>query len=198
MLETCYKKKCNEAGLDEAGRGCLAGPVFAAAVILPDDYYNKEMRDSKMLNEKQREILRLEIEKNALCFCVMKVDEKTIDSINILKSSILAMHKCIEKLKLKPGHLLIDGNYFLPFDGIEHKTIVKGDNKFLNIAAASILAKTYRDEWMKKIGNEYPQYNWAKNKGYATKEHVNAINHWGLSPYHRRSFTLKSAQLHLL
>lgn len=195
MLETCFKKNCNEAGLDEAGRGCLAGPVFAAAVILPDDYRNENIRDSKLLSAKQREILRSEIEKNALSFCVMQVDEKTIDSINILKSSILAMHRCIEKIALKPAHLIIDGNYFLPFEGIKHKTFVKGDNKFLNIASASILAKSYRDEWMMKIGEEFPEYKWHNNKGYATKQHIDAINIHGFSPYHRKSFVLKSVQL---
>ena len=194
-LKHVLKKKCNEAGLDEAGRGCLAGHVFAAAVILPDDYKNKMIKDSKQLSPKQREILRSEIEKNAISYCVKSVDEITIDSINILKSAILAMHRCVEELDAKPSHLLVDGNYFLPFKNIAHKTVVKGDGKYMNIAAASILAKTYRDEWMIKIDKEFPQYRWAKNKGYGTKEHINALNEFGLTPYHRRSFVVKSIQL---
>ena len=195
MLETCFKKNSYEAGLDEAGRGCLAGPVYAAAVILPDDYKNKMIRDSKQLSPKQREILRSEIEKNAISYSVKSIDETTIDRINILKSSILAMHNCIDELSVKPKHLLIDGNYFSAVNGFIHKTIIKGDGKYMNIAAASILAKTYRDEWMTKIDKEYPVYNWRKNKGYGTKEHIDAIAKFGLTPYHRRSFVIKSIQL---
>ncbi len=192
MLEPCYKKDCLEAGLDEAGRGCLAGPVFAAAVILPPAYSHNLLRDSKMLNHKQRELLRSEIEKNALCFSVNPVDEQTIDSINILKASIKAMHLSVKGLSIKPEHLAVDGNYFLPYPTIAHRTFVKGDNRFMNIAAASILAKTYRDEWMQKLHAEYPEYNWAGNKGYGTKAHVEAIKKNGLTPYHRRSFQVKS------
>ncbi len=192
MLECCYKKDCFEAGLDEAGRGCLAGPVFAAAVILPADYRHLLLRDSKTLNHKQRELLQRDIEKNAVSFSVNLVDEKTIDSINILKASIKAMHLSIKGLSTKPGHLVVDGNYFLPYRKIPHKTVVKGDNTYMNIAAASILAKTYRDDWMKKLHSEYPEYNWEGNKGYGTKAHVEAIKNYGLTPYHRRSFHVKS------
>lgn len=192
MLEPCYKKDCLEAGLDEAGRGCLAGPVFASAVILPFDYSHPLLRDSKTLNRNQRELLRSEIEKNALSFSVKQVDEKTIDTINILKASIKAMHLAVKGLSQQTQHLAVDGNYFLPYPKIAHKTFVKGDNRFMNIAAASILAKTYRDDWMEKLDKEYPEYNWASNKGYGTKTHVEAIKNNGLTPYHRRSFHVKS------
>lgn len=195
MLETCFKKNCNEAGIDEAGRGCLAGPVYAAAVIFPDDYKNSSINDSKQLSAQKRDLIRLEIEKNAICYSVFKVDETIIDHINILKSSILAMHNCIDMLSTKPKHLIIDGNYFIPHSDIEYKTIIKGDSKFLNIAAASILAKTYRDEFMKHLDILHPEYKWQKNKGYGTKEHIDAISKFGLSPYHRKSFSLKSIQL---
>lgn len=192
MLEPCYKKDCLEAGLDEAGRGCLAGPVFASAVILPPDYSHPLLRDSKTLNHNQRELLRSEIEKNAICYSVKSVDELTIDLINILRASIKAMHLAVTGLSVQPQHLTVDGNYFLPYPKIAHKTFVKGDNRFMNIAAASILAKTYRDEWMEKLHKKYPEYNWANNKGYGTKTHVDAIKNYGLTPYHRRSFHVKS------
>jgi ribonuclease HII len=192
VLEPCYKKDCLEAGLDEAGRGCLAGPVFAAAVILPPDYSHSFLRDSKTLNHKQREFLRSEIEKNALSFSVKPVDERTIDSINILKASIKAMHLSVKGLSIKPEHLVVDGNHFLPYLKIPHKTVIKGDNTYMNIAAASILAKTYRDEWMEMLHKKHPEYNWAGNKGYGTKAHVEAIKNYGLTSYHRRSFKVKS------
>lgn len=192
MLEHCYKKDCLEAGLDEAGRGCLAGPVFAAAVILPTDYSNPLLRDSKKLSNAQRQILRKDIETNALSFSVQWVDEKTIDNINILKAAIMAMHLCLDILNIKPDHLAIDGNYFLPYKKVPHKTIIKGDDTYLNIAAASILAKTYRDDWMVNLDLEHPAYLWKNNKGYGTKAHVDAIAKYGLSPYHRRSFHVKS------
>lgn len=192
MLESCYKKDCLEAGLDEAGRGCLAGPVFASAVILPPDYSHPLLRDSKTLNRNQRELLRSEIEKNAICYSVKSVDELTIDQINILRASIKAMHLAVKELSQQPKHLAVDGNYFLPYPKIAHKTFVKGDNRFMNIAAASILAKTYRDDWMENLHKKYPEYNWASNKGYGTKTHIEAIKNNGLTPYHRRSFHVKS------
>ena len=197
MLQLCYKNNCVEAGLDEAGRGCLAGPVFASAVILPSDYSNSLLRDSKTLTLSQREILRQDIEKNALAFSVSKVDEKTIDRINILQASIKAMHKAIGHLHTQPQHLIIDGNYFKTYKKTPFKTIIKGDNIYMNIAAASILAKTYRDDWMLKLSRKYPQYHWDLNKGYGTKKHIDAIRQYGLSPYHRISFQVKSLQLQL-
>lgn len=192
MLQPCFKKDCLEAGLDEAGRGCLAGPVFAAAVILPHDFSHYLLRDSKTLNHFQREFLRTEIEIEAISFSVAHVDENTIDHINILQASIKAMHLAVDGLSKKPKHLAVDGNYFLPYPKINHKTFVKGDNTYLNIAAASVLAKTYRDDWMVKLHDEFPEYGWVNNKGYGTKTHVDAIKKYGLTPYHRRSFHVKS------
>ena len=192
MLEPCYKKDCLEAGLDEAGRGCLAGPVFAAAVILPPGFKNKLLRDSKLLTREERQTLRKLIEKKALSFSVRYVDEPTIDSINILQASIKAMHFSINDLSIAPEHLVVDGNYFLPYQTIPHKTVIKGDNTYMNIAAASILAKTYRDEWMENLHKQHPEYYWITNKGYGTKAHVNAMEQHGLTPYHRRSFHVKS------
>jgi len=197
VLQLSYKNNCLEAGLDEAGRGCLAGPVFASAVILPIDYSHSLLRDSKTLTHTQREKLRLDIEKDALAFAVTKVDEKTIDRINILQASIKAMHKAIGRLDSKPDHLLIDGNYFKPYKKTPYKTIVKGDNTYMNIAAASILAKTYRDDWMYKLHSKFPQYHWDSNKGYGTQKHVEAIRKYGLTPYHRKSFQVKSLQFEL-
>ncbi len=197
MLLTGYKPNIVEAGCDEAGRGCLSGPVFAAAVILPENFIIPELNDSKKLSEKKRYKIREEIEKQALSWSVAKVDNKTIDKINILNASILAMHKAIDNLHIKPEFLLIDGNRFKPYNSIEHYCFIKGDSKFASIAAASILAKTYRDDFMKKIHNEFPVYNWDKNKGYASKYHINAIREYGYSKYHRRSFHLKSDQLSL-
>ena len=185
-----FKENCIECGCDEAGRGCLAGAVFAAAVILPRDFYCNELNDSKLLSERTRYALRPVIEQNAVSWAIGVVSSEEIDRINILKASFLAMHRAIEKLKVKPGHLLIDGNRFLPFPRIPHTTIIKGDRKYLSIAAASVLAKTYRDDYMKQLAEEYPAYHWAKNKGYPTQAHREAIRCYGTTPYHRKSFVL--------
>jgi ribonuclease HII len=195
MLLNCYQEEFLEAGCDEAGRGCLAGPVFAAAVILPKDFVAGELTDSKMLNHKQREQLRIIIEKEALCWAVAAVDNVEIDQINILNASFLAMHRAIEKLSLKPQYLSIDGNRFKTYPEIPHTCIVKGDGKYLNIAAASILAKTHRDEYMVKLAQEYPLYDWHQNKGYPTIMHRHASLNYGLTPYHRKTFTISSPQL---
>ena len=190
MLQQYLNKGVIEAGCDEAGRGCLAGPVFAAAVILPEDFQNELLNDSKQLNEKQRYELRPIIEREALTWAVGIVDNHEIDKINILRASIEAMHRAIRQLKIRPEALLIDGNRFYPFEDIPHTTIVKGDGKMMSIAAASILAKTYRDDFMTQIHNEFPVYNWAVNKGYPTKDHRAAIAQHGVTPYHRMSFRL--------
>ncbi len=190
MLKSYFKKDTIEAGCDEAGRGCLAGPVYAAAVILPADYKNKELNDSKLLSEKQRDLLRFEIEKEALAWAVAPLDNNIIDEINILNASIMAMHRAIDNLGKKPELILVDGNRFKPYGDIPYQCIVKGDGKYLSIAAASILAKTHRDEYMLKLHDEFPQYNWSQNKGYPTREHKDAINLHGITPYHRRSFNL--------
>lgn len=187
MLLKQYKYP-NEAGTDEAGRGCLAGPVTAAAIILPKNFQNSIINDSKQLSEKKRDLLKPILEKEALTFGVCHVFETEIDTINILNASILGMHRSIDQLKEKPKLILVDGNRFKPYQQIPHECIIKGDSKFLSIAAASILAKTYRDAYMKKIHEEFPMYNWAKNKGYPTKEHRNAIREYGLTKYHRKSF----------
>lgn len=179
-----------EAGCDEAGRGCLAGPVFAAAVILPQDFSNDLLNDSKQLTEKQRYFLRPIIEKEALAWAVGVVSAEEIDKINILAASFLAMHRAVDDLKIRPEHLLIDGNRFKPYRNVPFTTIVKGDGKMASIAAASILAKTYRDDFMNKIAVEYPQYDWLSNKGYPTVKHRNAIKEYGITPYHRKSFNL--------
>jgi ribonuclease HII len=179
-----------EAGCDEAGRGCLAGPVFAAAVILPQDFSNDLLNDSKQLTEKQRYLLRPIIEKEALAWAVGVVSSEEIDKINILAASFLAMHRAVDDLKIRPEHLLIDGNRFKPYGNVPFTTIVKGDGKMASIAAASILAKTYRDDFMNKIAAEYPQYDWLSNKGYPTVKHRNAIKEYGITPYHRKSFNL--------
>lgn len=179
-----------EAGCDEAGRGCLAGPVFAAAVILPDGYTNELLNDSKKLTARQREKLRPIIERDAVAWAVASCDHVEIDSINILNASILAMHRALDSLSVTPGAIAVDGNRFKPYKDIQHVTVVKGDSKFGNIAAASILAKTYRDEFMEKAAKEYPGYNWEVNKGYPTKEHRAAIAKLGPSPLHRLTFRL--------
>jgi len=197
MLKLKYQDKLLEVGTDEAGRGCLSGPVVAAAVILPDDFSHPFLNDSKQLTEKQRQELRPFIEENAIAYAVSFVDERKIDKINILQSSILAMHKSIKKLKVTPEFIIVDGNKFKPFKDIPYETIVKGDAKFMSIAAASILAKTYRDEFMEKIGEEFPQYNWKQNKGYPTKQHRNAIREFGITKYHRKTFRLLPEQLKL-
>ena len=195
MLLNCYQEDFLEAGCDEAGRGCLAGPVFAAAVILPKDFVAGELTDSKMLKHKQRDELRIIIEKEAICWAVAAVDNEEIDRINILNASFLAMHRAIEKLSIRPQYLSIDGNRFKTYPEIPHSCIVKGDGKYLNIAAASILAKTHRDEYMVKLAQEYPLYDWHQNKGYPTIMHRNASLNYGLTPYHRKTFTISSPQL---
>lgn len=197
MLELSLHKNLIEAGCDEAGRGCLAGPVVAAAVILPKNFTNELLNDSKKLSEKQRNKLRPVIEEQAVCFGVGIVSPQEIDEINILNASFLAMHRAVEKLNPVPEHLLIDGNRFNPYPGIKHTCIIKGDGKYMNIAAASVLAKTYRDEIMEKLHDEFPQYAWKSNKGYPTKKHREAIKQFGATPYHRQSFTLLPAQLRL-
>ncbi|MBR4070201.1 MAG: ribonuclease HII [Bacteroidaceae bacterium] len=186
-----------EAGCDEAGRGCLSGAVFAAAVILPQDYYHPLLNDSKQLSEKQRYALRPIIEQDALAWAVGIVSPQEIDQINILNASILAMHRAVEQLSLTPQHLLIDGNRFKPYKEIPHTCVIKGDGKYLSIAAASILAKTYRDDYMLQLHKQHPQYAWDKNKGYPTKEHRHAIELYGTTPYHRQSFRLTDPQLKL-
>lgn len=186
-----------EAGCDEAGRGCLAGPVYAAAVILPPDFRSEELNDSKQLSEKRRYALRPIIEQEAVAWAVGIVTPEEIDKINILKASFLAMHRAVGQLKVLPEHLLIDGNRFTPYPGIGHTTVVKGDGKFLSIAAASVLAKTYRDDYMNSLDREYPAYDWKKNKGYPTKAHREAIRTYGITPYHRKTFTLLPEQLEL-
>lgn len=179
-----------EAGCDEAGRGCLSGPVFAAAVILPKDFDCPQLNDSKQLSEKQRKALRPIIEEQALSWAVAQVDAPEIDKINILWASVLAMHRAVDDLKLRPTSLLIDGNRFKPYAEVPHHCIVKGDSKYLSIAAASILAKTYRDNFMENLDQQFPQYLWKQNKGYPTKVHREAIRIHGATPYHRMSFKL--------
>ena len=186
-----------EAGCDEAGRGCLAGAVYAAAVILPSDFHNEELNDSKQLSPAKRYALRPIIEKEAIAWAVGIVSPEEIDQINILRASFLAMHRAIDQLKIKPEHLLIDGNRFTPYPNIQHTTIVKGDGKYMSIAAASILAKTYRDDYMEQLAEIYPEYHWTENKGYPTKAHRDAIRKYGITPYHRKTFTLLPEQLEL-
>lgn len=190
MLKPYLQEGRIEAGCDEAGRGCLAGPVYAAAVILPQDFSNDLLNDSKQLSEKQRYALREVIEREALAWAVGIVSADEIDKINILRASILAMHRAIAQLKIRPQHLLIDGNRFMPYEGIPHTTVVKGDATYMSIAAASILAKTYRDDYMLKIHQEYPQYHWDSNKGYPASIHRDAIRKYGTTPYHRLTFQL--------
>lgn len=196
-LKSYYKKGVLEAGCDEAGRGCLSGPVFAAAVILPSNFHDPLLNDSKQLTEKQRYQLRLVIEEQALAWGVGIVTNEEIDKINILNASFLAMHRAVDQLKIVPEQLIIDGNRFNPYNNIPHECIVKGDGKYFSIAAASVLAKTYRDDFMLKINAEYPGYDWDKNKGYPTKAHREAIRKLGKTPYHRLSFKLLPDQLSL-
>ena len=190
MLESCYYKGKIEAGCDEAGRGCLAGSVYAAAVILPEGYQNELLNDSKQLSEKKRYQLREIIERDAVAWAVGIVTPEEIDQINILNASILAMHRALDQLKVRPEAIIVDGNRFKPYKKLPHTTIVKGDGKYLAIAAASILAKTYRDDYMNKLAEEYPQYDWLSNKGYPTRKHREAIKQFGITPYHRRSYNL--------
>ena len=179
-----------EAGCDEAGRGCLAGAVYAAAVILPPDFHNEQLNDSKQLTERRRYALREVIEREALAWAVGVVPPEEIDRINILNASFLAMHRALDQLQIRPQHLLIDGNRFNPYRDLPHTTVVKGDGKYLSIAAASILAKTYRDDYMHRLAEEYPLYDWHQNKGYPTRKHRDAIARYGATPYHRQSFNL--------
>ena len=190
MLKMHHTKGMLEAGLDEAGRGCFAGPVCAAAVILPDGYRHELLNDSKLLTEKHRNMLRTEIEEQALAWAVAMVSNEEIDEINILNASILAMHRALDKLNKVPEFLLIDGNRFHVYKDIPHECIIKGDGKYLSIAAASVLAKTHRDEYMVNIHAEHPAYNWVSNKGYPTRDHKDAINEFGITPYHRLSFNM--------
>lgn len=197
MLAPYLEKGRIEAGCDEAGRGCLAGAVFAAAVILPPGFGNETLNDSKQLTEKQRDDLRPIIEQQALTWAIGIVTPEEIDKINILNASFLAMHRAIEQLSILPEHLLIDGNRFKPYPAIPHSTIIKGDGKFLSIAAASILAKTHRDEYMLRLHEEHPHYDWHRNKGYPTPKHRAGIQQHGTTPYHRQSFTLLPADRQL-
>ena len=190
MLKNNYYKGKIEAGCDEAGRGCLAGSVYAAAVILPEDYQNELLNDSKQLTEKKRYQLREIIERDAVAWAVGIVTPEEIDKINILNASILAMHRALDQLMVRPETIIVDGNRFKPYQELPHTTIVKGDGKYLSIAAASILAKTYRDDYMNQLAEEYPQYDWRSNKGYPTKKHREAIKQFGITPYHRKSYNL--------
>ncbi len=191
MLEPFYQTTLLEAGADEAGRGCYAGPVFAAAVILHKDFYHPLLNDSKQVPEKKRDLLREVIEQSALSWAVASIDNEEIDRINILKASFLSMHKAIDQLKKKPELLLIDGNRFIAYKKIPHYCIIKGDGKYASIAAASILAKTYRDAYMQKLHEEFPMYGWDKNKGYGTLVHRKAIEKYGLCKYHRKSYKIE-------
>jgi ribonuclease HII len=195
MLQPFYQKKYVEAGCDEAGRGCYAGPVFAAAVILKKDFSHPFLNDSKQLTEAQRNELRPIIEKEAVCYSVARVDHDEIDRINILRASFKAMHLALDNLKKRPKYILVDGNRFTPYGDVKHKCIVKGDGLYSSIAAASILAKTYRDEFMKNLHLEFPLYNWNSNKGYGTEEHRLAIQSHGLCKYHRLSFNINPQQI---
>lgn len=190
MLTLKYDQNRREAGCDEAGRGCLAGPVFAAAVILPEGFSNELLNDSKQLTEKQRNQLRPIIEKKALAWVVASMDNNEIDEINILNASIATMHKALDQLSVRPEHIIVDGNRFKKYQNIDHLCIVKGDSKYMSIAAASILAKTHRDEYMEKLHERFPAYNWKQNKGYPTQEHRDKIKQYGITDFHRKSFNL--------
>ena len=190
MLKSHYYEDLIEAGCDEAGRGCLAGSVYAAAVILPPEYQNELLNDSKKLTAKKRYALREEIERDAIAWAVGIVTPEEIDKINILNASFLAMHRALDQLKVRPQAVIVDGNRFTPYQNLPFTTIVKGDGKYLSIAAASILAKTYRDDYMLSLAEEYPQYDWQSNMGYPTKNHRQAIRQHGITPYHRKSYNL--------
>ena len=195
MLKNNFSGYQFEAGTDEAGRGCLSGPVVAAAVILPLDYHNKLLNDSKQLSEAKRKKLRPIIEKDALAFGVSFINEKEVDQLNVLQASITGMHRAISMMSITPEYIIVDGNKFKPYKDVPFETIVKGDAKYLSIAAASVLAKTYRDDFMEKIHEEFPFYNWKNNKGYPTKEHRKAIQEYGITKYHRKTFKLLPSQL---
>lgn len=191
MLLPFYQNSLIEAGCDEAGRGCLAGPVFAAAVILPQNFCHPLLNDSKKIKESDRFLLRSQIEKQAIAFAVAQVSHHKIDEINILNASLLAMHRALDKLKTKPQFIIVDGNRFTVYQNIPHQCIVKGDGKYFSIAAASILAKTYRDDYMQQLHLQQPQYNWQQNKGYPTAHHRKMVLQHGFSPYHRKTFKVK-------
>lgn len=197
MLKPYHRKRKAEAGCDEAGRGCFAGPVCAAAVVLSKSFYHPELNDSKLLTAEQREMLRIYIEKEALYYAVAMVDNDEIDIINILRASFKAMHLALEQLPVEPALILVDGNRFTAWRNIKHHCIIKGDGIYASIAAASVLAKTYRDAYMRRLHEEFPQYNWMQNKGYGTPEHRRAIEEHGLCKYHRKSFNILSAQLEM-
>lgn len=197
MLKINFSGSALEAGTDEAGRGCLSGPVVAAAVILPEDFQHPFLNDSKQLTDKQRQELKPYIEQRALSFGVSFVDEKEVDQLNVLQASIAAMHRAVKQLNPLPEFIIVDGNKFNPYQDVPHQTIVKGDAKYLSIAAASVLAKTYRDAFMEKIHEEFPMYHWQKNKGYPTKQHREAIRNYGITKYHRKTFRLLPDQLKL-
>ncbi|WP_028887227.1 ribonuclease HII [Tenacibaculum ovolyticum] len=197
MLKLNFSGNTLEAGTDEAGRGCLSGPVVAAAVILPKNFKHDLLNDSKQLSEKKRQELRPYIEEHALAYAVSFVSHEEVDEINVLQASITGMHRSIEQLSIQPKFIIVDGNKFKPYKETPHETIVKGDAKYMSIAAASVLAKTYRDDYMEKIHKEHPQYNWKKNKGYPTKEHRNAIREFGITQYHRKTFKLLPEQFKL-
>lgn len=194
MLKNYYEQGRVEAGCDEAGRGCLAGSVYAAAVILPPDYHNERLNDSKKLTARQRYALRQDIERDAVAWAVSVVTPQEIDQINILNASILAMHRALDQLQVRPEAIIVDGNRFKPYRDLPHTTIVKGDGKYLSIAAASILAKTYRDDEMIRLAQEYPDYDWQHNMGYPTRKHREAIRQHGITPYHRRTFNLLGSE----
>lgn len=194
MLKNYYGQGRVEAGCDEAGRGCLAGSVYAAAVILPPDYHNERLNDSKKLTARQRYALRQDIERDAVAWAVGVVTPQEIDQINILNASILAMHRALDQLQVRPEAIIVDGNRFKPYRDLPHTTIVKGDGKYLSIAAASILAKTYRDDEMIRLAQEYPDYDWQHNMGYPTRKHREAIRQHGVTPYHRRTFNLLGSE----
>lgn len=194
MLKNYYEQGRVEAGCDEAGRGCLAGSVYAAAVILPPDYHNERLNDSKKLTARQRYALRQDIERDAVAWAVGVVTPQEIDQINILNASILAMHRALNQLQVRPEAIIVDGNRFKPYRDLPHTTIVKGDGKYLSIAAASILAKTYRDDEMVRLAQEYPDYDWQHNMGYPTRKHREAIRQHGITPYHRRTFNLLGSE----
>lgn len=194
MLKNYYEQGRIEAGCDEAGRGCLAGSVYAAAVILPPDYHNERLNDSKKLTARQRYALRQDIERDAVAWAVGVVTPQEIDQINILNASILAMHRALDQLQVRPEAIIVDGNRFKPYRDLPHTTIVKGDGKYLSIAAASILAKTYRDDEMVRLAQEYPDYDWQHNMGYPTRKHREAIRQHGVTPYHRRTFNLLGSE----
>ncbi len=197
MLYSAFQNKHIEAGCDEAGRGCLAGPVFAAAVIFPPDFKYVGINDSKKLTSSQRYALRELIQKEAIAYAVGQVDAEEIDEINILNASFLAMHRALDLMSVSPSFLIIDGNRFKPYRSIPHECIIQGDGKYLSIAAASILAKTYRDDFMANLAIQYPQYDWQNNKGYATMKHRQAVTEYGLSPYHRKTFRTNALQLEI-